>query len=571
MAFWANTVRAACIAAAISTPAVVAANGIAGDYLAARQASFAGDFKTAAHYYGRAIMFDPEKPELLERGILANLALGQIEVAAGLADRMAELELPSQISHMALIARDAKNENYDAILQAIDTKRGLGPLADGMVRAWSELGQGDMSAALVGFEEVKKIQGLAGFAIYHKALALASVGDFESAETIFSADGAGGLGMTRRGIMAHAEILSQLDRNADAVTLLDRAFGRDLDPELDAMRLALEAEEKLAFTHIRSPRDGISEVFFSLGGALANENNDELTLMYTQIAEYLRPDHVDAILLSAEIMDAMQRYDLAVDTYARVPKDHSSFHAAELGRAAALRAQGKSDEAIAVLQELTQSHGDLPIVYSTLGDLYRADEQFAEATVAYTTSIDLLEEVTNRQWFLYYTRGISLERQGNWDGAEADLRKALELNPDQPQVLNYLGYSLVEKQMKLDEALAMIQRAAATQPNAGYIVDSLGWVLYRLGRYEEAVPHMERAAELMPIDPIVNDHLGDVYWSVGRAREAEFMWKRALSFADWEEAAEEADVDRIRRKIDIGLDAVLKEEGAPPLKLADGD
>lgn len=571
MAFWANTVRAACIAAAISTPAVVAANGIAGDYLAARQASFAGDFKTAAHYYGRAIMFDPEKPELLERGILANLALGQIEVAAGLADRMAELELPSQISHMALIARDAKNENYDAILQAIDTKRGLGPLADGMVRAWSELGQGDMSAALVGFEEVKKIQGLAGFAIYHKALALASVGDFESAETIFSADGAGGLGMTRRGIMAHAEILSQLDRNADAVTLLDRAFGRDLDPELDAMRLALEAEEKLAFTHIRSPRDGISEVFFSLGGALANENNDELTLMYTQIAEYLRPDHVDAILLSAEIMDAMQRYDLAVDTYARVPKDHSSFHAAELGRAAALRAQGKSDEAIAVLQELTQSHGDLPIVYSTLGDLYRADEQFAEATVAYTTSIDLLEEVTNRQWFLYYTRGISLERQGNWDSAEADLRKALELNPDQPQVLNYLGYSLVEKQMKLDEALAMIQRAAATQPNAGYIVDSLGWVLYRLGRYEEAVPHMERAAELMPIDPIVNDHLGDVYWSVGRAREAEFMWKRALSFADWEEAAEEADVDRIRRKIDIGLDAVLKEEGAPPLKLADGD
>ena len=148
-----------------------------------------------------------------------------------------------------------------------------------------------------------------------------------------------------------------------------------------------------------------------------------------------------------------------------------------------------------------------------------------------------------------------------------DVRKALELNPDQPQVLNYLGYSLVEKQIKLDEALDMIERAVAARPDSGYIVDSLGWVLYRLGRYEEAVVHMERAAELMPVDPIVNDHLGDVLWAVGRYREAEFQWTRALSFDP-----EEKDAVRIRRKLEVGLDVVLAEEGAQPLaRVANGN
>ena len=156
-----------------------------------------------------------------------------------------------------------------------------------------------------------------------------------------------------------------------------------------------------------------------------------------------------------------------------------------------------------------------------------------------------------------------------WENAEADFRKALELNPEQPQVMNYLGYSLVEKQVKLDEALDLIERAVAVRPDSGYIVDSLGWILFRLGRYEDSVGHMERATELMPIDPIVNDHLGDVYWSVGRFLEAEFQWKRALSFVDYGDASQEADPDRIRRKLDVGLDQVLEEEGAEPLKTVD--
>ncbi|MEL6934978.1 MAG: tetratricopeptide repeat protein, partial [Pseudomonadota bacterium] len=161
------------------------------------------------------------------------------------------------------------------------------------------------------------------------------------------------------------------------------------------------------------------------------------------------------------------------------------------------------------------------------------------------------------------------ERLGIWESAEADFRKALELNPDHPQVMNYLGYSLVEKRIKLDEALDMIERAVKAQPDSGHIVDSLGWVLYRLGRYEEAIGHMERAAELMPVDPVVNDHLGDVLWAVGRFFEAEFQWKRALSFVDEDKPSPDIDPDRIRRKLEVGLDVVLEEEGAEPLKVAE--
>jgi len=199
-------------------------------------------------------------------------------------------------------------------------------------------------------------------------------------------------------------------------------------------------------------------------------------------------------------------------------------------------------------------------VLTALGDILRRQDQFEGAAAAYDRAIALYSDDMQAQWLIYFARGIANERLGNWDRAEADFRKALELNPGQPSVLNYLGYSFVEMKQNMDEALAMIEQAVAARPNDGYITDSLGWVYYRLGRYEEAVVQMELAVELMPVDPIVNDHLGDVYWAVGRKREARFQWKRARSVGP-----EEKDAVRIRRKLEVELDAVLEEEGADPL------
>lgn len=548
------------------------AKGFSGVYLAARQAGIVSDFQASARYYGEALARDPGNPQLMEGVVISELSLGNLEQALPVARAMNEAGHNSQIAHMVSVAALAKAGEYQTMLDRLGQEEGIGPLVDGLLKAWAHLGAGHMSDALVAFDAVGEQKGLLGFALYHKALAKASAGDFEGAEAIYSgADGNGAVQMTRRGAMARIEVLSQLDRNEEALTLLDRAFGSELDPQLRDMKTTLEAGDRLPFTHITGPQDGMAEVFFSIAGALNNEADDDYTLLYSRIAEYLRPGHIDALLLSAGLLENLGRYELASATYRRVQPENPSFHAAELGRADSLRRSGKVEAAIEVMEQLTRTHGDLPVVYVTLGDTLRQQERYEEAAAAYDKALSLYDEPEPAHWFLHYARAISNERTGDWTEAEDGFRQALELNPDQPQVLNYLGYSLVERQEQLDEALNMIERAVAERPESGYIVDSLGWVLYRLGRYEESVEHMERAVELMPVDPVVNDHLGDVLWAVGREMEARFQWRRALSFITEDSDLEEIKPERIRRKLEVGLDEVLAEEGEPPLQVANDD
>ena len=543
------------------------AQGVAGAYLAGRSAGIEGDYAAAAKYYTEALARDPGNAALMENVVLAQIALGQIDRAVPVARMLADGGIASQIGNMALISGLAKAGEYDEIQSRIDDKKGIGPLVDGLLAAWSSYGLGDMSGALEGFDAVAADDTLRAFGLYHKALAYAAVGDMESPAELFEAP-ENGLTMTRRGAIAHIEILSQLEQNEKAIEVMDSSFGADLDPGLADMRARLVAGEMLSFDQVRSAQDGMAEVSYSIGSALNREADQDYILLYARMAEYLRPDHIDAVLMTAGLLESLGRYDLAVQTYAKVPNDSFAFYAAELGRADSLRKSGKVEAAIEVLRGLTRSHPDIPSVHTTLADVMRQEENYQAAIESYDTALSLYDDLKPAQWFILYARAIAKERSGQWDGAEADFRAALELNPDQPQVMNYLGYSLVEKQQKLDEALDLITRAVAAEPDSGYIVDSLGWVQYRLGRYEEAVVNMERAAELMAVDPVVNDHLGDVLWAVGRTLEAEFQWRRALSFITEDSDLDEIKPDRIRRKLEVGLDEVLKEEGAPPLKVA---
>ncbi|SLN22203.1 lipoprotein NlpI [Roseovarius litorisediminis] len=557
------------IATVLSMMAPPAVAGEAtGAYLAARQARYDKDFAAAAQYFTRALTQDPSNPAILENAVVAHVALGRVDRAVPIARKIEADGLRSQVASMALIADAAIREAHDDILARLKDGRGMGALGDGLIRAWTYLGKGDMTKALAEFDKVATEPGLHAFAIYHKALALASVGDFEGSDKIFSGKSDGPLQRTRRGIIAWAQILSQLERDTEAVALIDDTFGTDLDPEIAQLRAALSSGERVPFALVHNSQDGIAEVFFSLGQALMSETGEDYVLLYARIAEFLKPDHIDAIIMSAELLEGLERYELATEAYKRVPRDHPSFHAAELGRSDALRRSGKTDAAIEVLERLAETHPDLPMVHVAAGDLYRQLERFGDAVKAYDRALALYAERDTDQWFVHYTRGISHERLDDWKKAEIDFRKALELKPDQPQVLNYLGYTMVEKQVNLDEALNMIERAVKARPDSGYIVDSLGWVLYRLGRYEEAIGHMEHAAELEPVDPVVNDHLGDVLWAVGRYNEARFQWKRALSFVEKGSTTSDADPDRIRRKLEVGLDVVLSEEGSEPLKVA---
>lgn len=534
--------------------------GDAGAYLAARSAAVQSDFREGARWFARALESDPNNPGLLEGAILSYIGVGDLAASAGAAARLTELGGRSIGANIALLVRDVQAEDYDAILALPETRK-IGNLLDDLTRAWAEFGKGRMSETVAAFDTIAATNGLKAFGLYHKALALAAVGDFESADNILSGRAEGPLVVNRRGIIAHVQILSQLEKFDEALALLDRSFGVEPEPGLLALRSALEAGTPLAFDVVRSAREGIAEVFFSVAIALNGEAENGYTLLYARAALDLNPAHTEALLLSAGLLELLRQSELAGETYALLAPDHPSFHAAEIGRSATLFARDQPDEAVAVLQALAESHPGLVMVQMAYGDALRRVDRFEDSATAYDAAVALVSEPQDRHWGLFYSRAVAHERSGQWEKAEADFRKALELNPDQPQVLNYLGYSFVDRGENLEEALGMIERAVAARPDAGYIIDSLAWAYFRLGRYDEALAPMERASLLEPVDPVVTDHLGDVYWAVGRQLEARFQWRRALSFEPVEK-----DATRIRRKLEVGLDAVLVEEGAPSLQ-----
>jgi len=538
---------------------LASAQGLAGPYLAAVQASYRNDYVTAAKFFSEAVMSDQDNTYLLQNAVMNNIVAGSFDRAVPLATRLSELDADRQIAGLVLIADAVAKEDFEAALGFLeDDSFGFNTLVKGLLSGWVKAGLGDIEAAQVSFDSLGGDSGFGPLGQYHKALVLALGGNFDGAQEIFSGDGETPLQVSRASLVAHVQVLLQLDRRDDAVALIDDVQGSN-DPELAELRARILGGEEVQFDAVRSAKDGASEVFLTLATALSREEADVFALLYARLAQYVRPDYVDALLLSADILTMQEQYDLAIMDFARVPQSSGIYRDAEIGRAGAMAASGDVGGAIDALTALATSFPDDAFIHVSLGDTLRTEERYADAIESYTRAISLSPEAQQSDWRNYYVRAISYERLGQWEQAEADFRKALELQPGQPLVLNYLGYSLVEKNMKIDEARAMIEEAVAGDPNNGYITDSLGWVLYKLGKYEEAVPHMERAVELLPSDPVINDHLGDVLWKVGRKTEAVFQWKRALSF---DEETDEADPVRIRRKIEVGLDQVLEEEAS---------
>ena len=541
----------------VATPTL--SQGLAGAYLAGNQANRDNNYDQAAKFYAQALARDPNNPYLLQNALIAFVGKGDVDRAVVIATKVASGQFGGQLADLVLSADAIKKGDY-AEAQAIlkDGEDRFTPLLHGLLSGWVALGDGKMTAAINAFDEMQNPTVLRLFGQYHKALAVASVGDFDTADRILVGDENGNLRLNRGSLIAHAQIMSQLDRKQEALDLLDDALRGTSDQGVATLRDAIADKGVVDYTYITNAKQGAAEVFLTLANVYDRDQQQgdvRYALIYARLAEYLRPDYAEAILLTAEILQDQQQFDLATKSYASVPQDDPMFLNAELGRSDALVEAEKPDAAIEVLRGLTRSHGDVPRVHMSLGDVLRGQERYSEATAAYDVAVGMIPDPAPNHWFLFYARGITHERDGNWDAAEADFRRALELNPEQPLVLNYLGYSLVEFGLKLEEAQSMIEAAAAARPNDGFITDSLGWVLYRLGKFEEAVAPMERAVQLVSNDPIINDHLGDVYWMVGRKREAEFQWRRALSFKP-----EEKDADRIRRKLDVGLDTVLESE-----------
>ena len=294
----------------------------------------------------------------------------------------------------------------------------------------------------------------------------------------------------------------------------------------------------------------MADALWGIAQALHQEQGGARAVLYARLALFLKPDLAEATLLIGDVYVDQQNFDAAIDTYEAIDDASPISFAGKLRIASALHELDRKEQAFELLEGLVAAEPERIQALVQLGNLLRRDEDYARAEGAYSRAIERLGTPEREDWTLFYARGIAYERTKQWPEAEADFLRALELEPEQPFVLNYLGYSWVDKGMRLDEARDMLDRAVALRPNDGFIVDSVGWVHYRLGEYPQAVESLERAVELEPGDPVINDHLGDAYWRVGRQREARYQWQRALSLEPDEEL-----IEAIEQKLKSGLPA----------------
>ncbi|WP_424927195.1 tetratricopeptide repeat protein [Amaricoccus tamworthensis] len=557
----ANLTRAAFLAVALTAGAAPAsALNLSGAYLAAMQADFRDDYAPAAEYYERALRKDPENAGLLQNSVVMLAAMGRIGDAREQADRLSELMPENQVAILVRLSDAIANKDFEGALEILNASGNtVNPLLEGLLEGWIHAGMGDFTAAQEQFDSMTASDALEAYGQYHKALVLALAGDFNSADRIMDGDANGPLHLNRSSLLAHAQVMAQVGQTEEAIAVLDGALANGVpDAALVSLRDRLASGEEVVFTHITSAARGAAEAYLTLAEAMDGRESSRVSLIHAQLAAHIDPDLTEARMLSAELLEEQGQFELAGAALAEIPATSPWFVTSQIRRATIENSAGNIDRGIEVLEELAATEPDRVEVHSALGDALRSAERYEEAVTAYTDAIDLVENPVRSHWVIFYTRGISNERADDWPAAKADFRKALELEPNQPLVLNYLGYSMVEEGEELDEALELIEAAVAARPDDGYITDSLGWVLYRLGRIEEAVPHMLRAVELTPDDPIINDHLGDVLWKAGRKREAEFQWRRALSFGP----AEDLDMDRVRKKIEMGLDRVIEEYGS---------
>ncbi|MFT5540100.1 MAG: tetratricopeptide (TPR) repeat protein [Alphaproteobacteria bacterium] len=521
-----------------------------GDFLAARHAERRNDYDRAATLFARSLAHAPDNPALMRQTLHQMLAAGRLKDAAKIARRYLKHEPNSVIAGLLLAVMDIQAGRAPAAAKRLAKipARGLGGYFVPLTMAWTQMALSDSEAALKALAPLAKLRGGRPFHDYHAALILDFAGDAAKARVYFDKLGTDGFASYVRIV----ELAGDFYRRQGDVEVARKTYDQFLKrrPGSSVIKAAGDAlaAGRPAPRQIASAADGVSEAMFNLGTLLSQENVPEIAMMLTQMALKLRQGFDMAELLRGDILESTGRTQDAITAYERISRASPLAWSARLRSAQLLDRIGKSEVAVARLRDMSGESPDRSDAMIALGDLLRFKKRYSEAVDAYDGAVKRISTLEARHWSLLYSRGIALERAKRWSRAEADFLKALKFRPDQPFVLNYLGYSWVDKGLNLKRALGMIDKAVQLRPNDGYIKDSLGWAHYRLRAFDRAVTHLERAVELSSQDATINDHLGDAYWQVGRRYEARFQWRRALSLGP-----EPGDVPLIEKKLAEGL------------------
>ena len=522
-----------------------------GNYLAGRFARAEHEPERAAEFYKAASDSDQSDDTLLEHTFQMELAAGRFEQANALARALAA-KLPQNRMAQTLLALDAfKRKDFTAAETHMKAaaEGPIGDLTSALGRAWIKAAAGDIQGGLDVVDAPKQAEWAQFYLYYHRGLIADMGGRFNEArsafEKVFKQDS-----KTLRTALAYAHSAANAGDTTVAKTVLKEHLDKqqgDGHPLARSLLARIEAGERVGLL-VRTPAAGLAEVFYGLGEALTSEGGVNLGIVYLQLALYIEPDHAFALAALANTHESLKKFEAANQTYDRIPRGTALQSSIDIRKAFNLNALEHVDEAKAVLQSVAKADPSDLRPLEAIGNIMRARKRYDEAVEYYSKAIDLVGKPEKRHWAYFYSRGTCRERLKDWPGAESDLRKALELFPDQPLVLNYLGYSWVDQGSNLKQGLALIEKAVSLRPDDGYIVDSLGWAYFKLGDFKESVKYLERAVELRPDDPTLNDHLGDALWRVGRSNEARFQWDQALSLKP-----EPEDIDKIKAKLDKGM------------------
>jgi tetratricopeptide (TPR) repeat protein len=523
-------------------------SSLSGNYLAAIVAGAERDTFAASTFFREALRDDPKNRELTERAFVAALANGNMEEAFPLGDRVLARQRDNGLARLAKGVQEIKARRY-AKARSVLGKGGAERSRDitaALLTAWTYAGAGDRRRALATLDALKD-DAFAVFRDYHAALIADLSGDKAEAEKRFKS-ALSGERSTLRVVDAYARFLATRGDREEAKRVY-KGFN-EIAPNLPIVVAALadlDAAKPLP-PFVTNADQGAGETLYGLGAVGGRQGDELASLVYLRLSLYLAPENAQAIVTLGDVYERMKQEETAIDLYDSVPESSPLRVNADVQAALLLEVLGKSKEATEHLSAVVAANPKNQEALTALGNLQRSRKLYADAAATYTRVLDLAPKPDKSQWLLYYYRGIANERRKNWPSAEADLKRALDLNPEQPLVLNYLGYTWVDQGKNLDEAFKMLRRAVDLRQRDGYIVDSLGWAYYRLGRYDDAVRELEKAIELKPSDPVINDHLGDAYWRVDRKLEAQFQWSHARDLNP-----EPEDLTKILDKIKNGL------------------
>src|SRR5437868_6832840 len=538
-----------------------------GSYLAARHASVERDAASAAAFYRSALRTDPKNNELLDRAFISSLADGDIDEAVKLAERILTMDKSNRVARLVVGVRDLKVKKY-ASAQLNINQSIRGPITDlvaTLLSGWASYGAGDVKSAIANIDKLTGPEWYPLFKDLHAGMILELAGKEKDAGARFER----AYKLDDSMLRVADDYARWLSRNKDPslATAIYESFEKKL-PRHQLVQEGLRetrAGRKLP-PLVDSAQTGAAEALYGIGATLTRRGGEDLALVYLQLSLYLAPNHPLALLSLADLYESVKKPQMAIKVYERMPANSPLKRNAQIQLATNLDAAERSDQAIKILKDVTtEDPKDIEAIMA-LGNIERGRKKFADCATTYSMGIDVMPAAAEKNaWVTYYYRGICEERSKQSSKAEAAMRKALELQPEQPHVLNYLGYSWIDQGINLDEGMKMIRRAVDQRPDDGYIVDSLGWAFYRIGNFEDAVKNLERAIDLKPEDPTINDHLGDAYWRVGRTLEAKFQWAHAR---DLKPEAEE--LPKIDAKIANGLSEDTSSAASADKKKEDG-